>query len=127
MRERKTILIRQTLLHLTRFLFGLDVRLEPVLFLFLVSDLTCIIYARSDIYNLCTLSIVCIIYMLLNIYKIKHMLETRLQAMAEGRKSLNIKTETWERLQSFGKFRESTDELLNRLMDNMASKEAKKK
>ena len=40
--------------------------------------------------------------------------------MTEGRKSLNIKTETWERLQSFGKFRESSDELLNRLMDNMA-------
>ena len=40
--------------------------------------------------------------------------------MTEGRKSINVKTETWERLQTFGKFRESTDELLNRLMDNMA-------
>jgi hypothetical protein len=48
------------------------------------------------------------------------MIETGLQTMAEGRKSSNIKTETWERLQSFGRFRESTDELLNRLMDNMA-------
>ena len=48
------------------------------------------------------------------------MIETNhLIVMTEGRKSLNIKTETWQRLQSFGKFRESTDELLNRLMDNM--------
>ena len=37
--------------------------------------------------------------------------------MTEGRKSVNLRKETWERLQSFGKFRESTDELLNRLMD----------
>ena len=42
--------------------------------------------------------------------------------MAEGRKSLNIKTETWERLQRFGVFRESTDELLNRLMDIAAER-----
>jgi predicted nuclease with TOPRIM domain len=35
----------------------------------------------------------------------------------EERKMLNVRTETWERLQSFGKFRESTDELLNKLMD----------
>jgi hypothetical protein len=37
--------------------------------------------------------------------------------MTEPRKSVNLRKETWERLQSFGKFRESTDELLNRLMD----------
>ena len=37
----------------------------------------------------------------------------------EERKMLNVRKETWERLQSFGKFRESTDDLLNRLMDNM--------
>jgi hypothetical protein len=37
--------------------------------------------------------------------------------MAEGRKMLNVRTETWERLQTFGKFRESTDEVLNKLMD----------
>jgi hypothetical protein len=30
---------------------------------------------------------------------------------------LNVRKETWERLQSFGRFRESTDDLLNRLMD----------
>jgi predicted CopG family antitoxin len=38
----------------------------------------------------------------------------------EERKMLNVRKETWERLQSFGRFRESTDDLLNRLMDNMA-------
>jgi hypothetical protein len=54
------------------------------------------------------------------------MIESRLETMAEGRKSLNIRTETWERLNSFGRFRESTDELLNRLMDNMP-KEVRKK
>ena len=48
------------------------------------------------------------------------MIETGLQGLTEGRKSLNVKTETWERLQSFGSFRESTDELLNRLMDIVA-------
>jgi predicted CopG family antitoxin len=37
----------------------------------------------------------------------------------EERKMLNVRKETWERLQSFGRFRESTDDLLNRLMDNM--------
>ena len=47
------------------------------------------------------------------------MIEVSITTMAEGRKSVNIRKETWERLQSFGKFRESTDELLNRLMDNM--------
>jgi hypothetical protein len=49
-------------------------------------------------------------------------------AMREERKSVNLRKETWERLQSFGRFRESTDELLNRLMDNMTTtKESKKK
>ena len=40
-----------------------------------------------------------------------------LAELVEGRKMLNVRTETWERLQSFGKFRESTDDVLNRLMD----------
>ena len=41
------------------------------------------------------------------------MIETRITNNGrKARKSLNIKTETWERLQSFGRFRESTDELL---------------
>jgi hypothetical protein len=49
--------------------------------------------------------------------------------MTEGRKSVNLRKETWERLQSFGNFRESTDELLNRLMDIAAEyqKKASKK
>jgi hypothetical protein len=54
------------------------------------------------------------------------MIEANVTTLTEGRKSVNLRKETWERLQSFGRFRESTDELLNRLMDNMA-KEAKKK
>ena len=54
------------------------------------------------------------------------MIEVSVGTMTEGRKSVNLRKETWERLQSFGRFRESTDELLNRLMDNMA-KESKKK
>ena len=45
--------------------------------------------------------------------------------MTEGRKSVNLRKETWERLQSFGKFRESTDELLNRLMDIAADYQKK--
>jgi hypothetical protein len=45
--------------------------------------------------------------------------------MTEGRKSVNLRKETWERLQSFGKFRESTDELLNRLMDIAAEYQKK--
>jgi hypothetical protein len=45
--------------------------------------------------------------------------------MVEGRKMLNVRVETWERLQSFGKFRESTDEVLNRLMD-IAEEQLKK-
>jgi hypothetical protein len=49
--------------------------------------------------------------------------------MTERRKSVNLRKETWERLQSFGKFRESTDELLYRLMDIAADyqKKASKK
>ena len=43
----------------------------------------------------------------------------------EERKMLNVRKETWERLQSFGKFRESTDDLLNRLMDNMTTPTSK--
>ena len=39
--------------------------------------------------------------------------------MKEERKSVNLRKETWERLQSFGRFRESTDELLNRMMDDL--------
>jgi hypothetical protein len=45
----------------------------------------------------------------------------------EERKMLNVRKETWERLQSFGKFRESTDDLLNRLMDNMSTVKTSKK
>jgi hypothetical protein len=45
----------------------------------------------------------------------------------EERKMLNVRKETWERLQSFGKFRESTDDLLNRLMDNMTTTKVSKK
>jgi hypothetical protein len=48
------------------------------------------------------------------------MIETQnIDMVREERKMLNVRKETWERLQSFGKFRESTDDLLNRLMDNM--------
>ena len=48
------------------------------------------------------------------------MIETQdVEMVREERKMLNVRKETWERLQSFGKFRESTDDLLNRLMDNM--------
>jgi hypothetical protein len=49
--------------------------------------------------------------------------------MKEERKSVNLRKETWERLQSFGRFRESTDELLNRMMDDLektATKASKK-
>jgi hypothetical protein len=51
-----------------------------------------------------------------------HMIDTQgnVTVVREERKMLNVRKETWERLQSFGKFRESTDDLLNRLMDNMA-------
>jgi hypothetical protein len=56
------------------------------------------------------------------------MVETQNIAMVrEERKMLNVRKETWERLQSFGKFRESTDDLLNRLMDNMPTTKVSKK
>ena len=45
--------------------------------------------------------------------------------MTEGRKSVNLRKGTWERLQSFGMFRESTDELLNKLMDIAADYQKK--
>ena len=35
----------------------------------------------------------------------------------EGRKMLNVREETWERLRQFGTFRQSTDDVLNKLMD----------
>lgn len=54
------------------------------------------------------------------------MIEIQSTEMREERKMLNVRKETWERLQSFGKFRESTDDLLNRLMDNMMAKVSKK-
>jgi hypothetical protein len=47
--------------------------------------------------------------------------QDRVDMVREERKMLNVRKETWERLQSFGKFRESTDDLLNRLMDNMTT------
>jgi hypothetical protein len=52
-----------------------------------------------------------------------HMIEKQdsITVVREERKMLNVRKETWERLQSFGKFRESTDDLLNRLMDNMTT------
>lgn len=56
------------------------------------------------------------------------MVETQAVDMVrEERKMLNVRKETWERLQSFGKVRESTDDLLNRLMDNMATTKVSKK
>jgi hypothetical protein len=56
------------------------------------------------------------------------MVETQnIDMVREERKMLNVRKETWERLQSFGKFRESTDDLLNRLMDNMPTTKVSKK
>ena len=45
------------------------------------------------------------------------MIETMIETPREERKMLNVRKETWERLQSFGRFRESTDDVLNKLMD----------
>ncbi len=42
-----------------------------------------------------------------------------------ARKNVNISEETYGRLKTFGKFGESFDDLLNRLMDNMESKPKK--
>jgi hypothetical protein len=54
------------------------------------------------------------------------MVETQnVDMVREERKMLNVRKETWERLLSFGKFRESTDDLLNRLM-NIAEEQQKK-
>jgi hypothetical protein len=47
-------------------------------------------------------------------------------ALVEGRKSISVGTQTWERLKHFGKFGESFDDLLNRLMDNMERMERRK-
>lgn len=46
--------------------------------------------------------------------------------MVEGRKTISIDTETWERLKQFGKFGESFDDLLNRLMDTIEKVERRK-
>jgi predicted CopG family antitoxin len=37
----------------------------------------------------------------------------------EGRKNISIDNQTWERLKTFGKFGESFNDLLNRLMDTI--------
>jgi predicted CopG family antitoxin len=42
-----------------------------------------------------------------------------------ARKNVNIAEDTYDRLKTFGKFGESFDDLLNRLMDNMDSKSKK--
>lgn len=42
--------------------------------------------------------------------------------MVTGRKTLTITIATYERLKSFGKFGESFDDVLNKLMDNMDKK-----
>lgn len=46
--------------------------------------------------------------------------------VVEGRKTISIGTETWERLKKLGKFGESFDDLLNRLMDNIEKMERRK-
>jgi predicted CopG family antitoxin len=56
-------------------------------------------------------------------YKINDMSST---IMVEGRKTISIDTETWERLKQFGKFGESFDDLLNRLMDTIEKVERRK-
>ena len=38
------------------------------------------------------------------------------------RKNINLNEETYDRLKTYGKFGESFDDLLNRLMDNMDGK-----
>lgn len=42
--------------------------------------------------------------------------------MVTDRKTLTITITTYERLKSFGKFGESFDDVLNKLMDNMEKK-----
>ena len=46
--------------------------------------------------------------------------------MVEGRKTISIDTSTWDRLKTFGKFGESFDNLLNRIMDNIEKMERRK-
>jgi len=46
--------------------------------------------------------------------------------VVEGRKTISVDIETWERLKSFGKFGESFDDLLNRLMDSIERMERRK-
>jgi hypothetical protein len=48
-------------------------------------------------------------------------------AYTELRKNISIDQKTWERLKSFGKFGDSFDSLLNRLMDTVADKTDKSK
>jgi hypothetical protein len=48
-------------------------------------------------------------------------------AYTELRKNISIDQKTWERLKSFGKFGDSFDSLLNRLMDIVADKAEKSK
>jgi predicted CopG family antitoxin len=38
-----------------------------------------------------------------------------------ARKNVNLSEDTYDRLKTFGKFGESFDDLMNRLMDNMES------
>ena len=47
-------------------------------------------------------------------------------AVIEGRKTISVGTHTWERLKNFGKFGESFDDLLNKLMDNIEKMERRK-
>ena len=46
--------------------------------------------------------------------------------VVEGRKTISIDTLTWDRLKTFGKFGESFDGLLNRLMDTIEKMERRK-
>jgi hypothetical protein len=48
-------------------------------------------------------------------------------ANTELRKNISIDQKTWERLKSFGKFGDSFDSLLNRLMDIVNTTEKSKK
>lgn len=46
--------------------------------------------------------------------------------VVEGRKTISIDIQTWERLKQFGKFGESFNDLLNRLMDTIEKMEKRK-
>src|SRR5918996_4604290 len=50
-----------------------------------------------------------------------------MRAHTELRKNISIDQKTWERLKSFGRFGDSFDSLLNRLMDTVADKTDKSK